>query len=149
MLTSEAAIVVDFGTRQLHIMIDLRFVFRGATHFDHLHVVRTFENAVAYMGWLQNAISGLKDERGTLIFVNYAYPAAVAVDHLEFDIMVVHVIRHRPTVRDANVRRNESATPAIRNQIAVLHAGPPGLPFAVLESLHILVLLKPDTNTVT
>jgi hypothetical protein len=114
-LATEVAIFVDFDGRQLHIMLDLCFVFCRATHFYHLHVVRTFENTVAYVGWLQNAISGLQDKWRTLVFVNDSYPASVAVNHLKFDIMVVHIVWHPPAVRDADVRRDKSAALAIRN----------------------------------
>jgi hypothetical protein len=55
------------------------------------------------MGRLQNTISGFQDERRPLVFVNYFYPASIAVDHLKIDIMVVHVVRHRPTVRYSDV----------------------------------------------
>ena len=130
-------------------MIDQRFVLRRATHFYHLHVVRAFENTVAYMRWLQYTIPCLQDKRGTLLFVNHSYPASVAVDHLKLDIMVVHIVRHRPTVRYSDVRGNESATAATRDQVTVLHAGPPGLPVTIIGWLQDLVLLEAEANTVS
>jgi hypothetical protein len=104
---------------------------------------------MAYVGRLQYTISGLQHERRALIFVNHSYPAAVAVDHLKIDIMMVHVVGHRPTVRNPDVRRDESATPAIGDKVTVLHAGPAGAPFAVTGCLKLLVLLETDANTVT
>ncbi len=149
LLPLEEAIAVGFGSRQLHIMIGPRFVFRRATHFYDLRVVRTLEHTVTYMRWLQYAIAGFQYERRTLIFVHYPYPASVTVNHLKIDSMVMHVVRHRTTVRNADVRRNESATAAIGNQVTVLHAGPPGPPFVIIGMLQDRVLLQAYANTVS
>ena len=51
------------------------------------------------------------------------HPTPVAVDHLEADVVEVHVVGHRPALGDEDVRGDEPTTEATGDQVAVAHAG--------------------------
>jgi len=49
------------------------------------------------------------------------FPSRFAENHLKPHAVVVHVIRHRPSVRDANVRSDVAASQAAGEQVTILH----------------------------
>ena len=73
---------------------------------------------------LQEAVAVFHQHRRTLIFVDDLYPAIHAEDHLERNIMVMHVIRDRAALRDTDVRGYKLATKSARYQVTIFHAGP-------------------------
>ena len=56
---------------------------------------------------------------GTLIFIDNANPAFVAIDQLENYVMVVNIVSNRTTLGNTDVRSYVSATPVY------LHPPPP------------------------
>jgi hypothetical protein len=129
-------------------MIDMGLVFGGATHFDYFHVVGTLENTVANVGRLQDAVPGFHDKRWTLVFVHDFDPAAVAVNHLKTDVMMMDIVRYRSALWNADVRRDQVAAKATGNQVTVLHTGTPRSPLAVRLVRRFLVALKAYANAV-
>src|SRR5215472_7200735 len=79
---------------------------------------------------LENAIAGVHYERRTLVFIDHLHPSRSAENHLKPHAVIVHVIRHRTAVRDANVRSDEAAAEAAGDQVAILHGRAPCSPGA-------------------
>jgi len=144
----EVTMAVYARVWQIQPMVDMCLVFGGTTHFDHFHVVGTFENTMTYVGRLQDAVPGFHNKRRALVFVHDFDPASVAVNHLKRDVMMMHVVRYRSTLWNANVRCNQAAAKSTGNQITVLHTGTPHPPLAVRVVPQFLVALKADVNTV-
>jgi hypothetical protein len=88
----------------------------------NFHSIRTLENAVSNVRRLQNTIAGLHYDRLTLVFINNAHPAFVTIDHLKFNVMVMHVVRHRAAVLNAYMRCDVFSAKSVRYQVPVLHA---------------------------
>ena len=109
------------GQRRLG--VSPRLVFGRAADLDHLHAVACFEHAMANGGRLQEAVTFQQEHRLALVFVGHAHPAPIAVDHLETDVVEVHVVGHRSTLGDEDVRGDEPSTETAGDQVAVAHAG--------------------------
>ena len=90
---------------------------------DDLQAGGALQHTMTYLRRLQHAVTGPHDEGLTLIFVHQAHPAAVAVDHLETDVVEVHVVGHRAGVGNHDVRPDEASALPVGDQIAVAHAG--------------------------
>ena len=103
---------------------------------------------MAYVRWLQHAISCLQDDRGSLIFVHHFHPAFVAIDHLKFDVVMMDVVRNRTSLRDADMRSDHATAETIRYQIAVLHARAPRDPLIGPYKVAVVALLEATLNTV-
>ena len=116
-------------------MINQRCMLGRTADFHDFKAIRTLQDPVANMWRLQHAISGFHDEWGALVFVNQPDPAFVAINHLEENVVMVNVIRHRAAIGYAYVRCDITATQSSRNKIAVLHAGSTRTPGTVTEHL--------------
>jgi hypothetical protein len=79
---------------------------------------------------LDDTRAGDELERIALVFVDEADRAGHAVDELERDVVVVHVVGDRTTVRDPDVRRDEAPAEPRRHEVAVQHPGTPAMPVA-------------------
>ncbi len=104
---------------------------RRAADLDHLEPGRAFEHAVADARGLQDAISGAHDEVRSLVLVDHPHPAGAAIDHLEADLVVVHVIGHRAALGDHDMRGDEAPAEAAGDQVAIAHAGAAGSPVGI------------------
>mmetsp|Transcript_27159 Transcript_27159/g.64521 ORF Transcript_27159/g.64521 Transcript_27159/m.64521 type:complete len:215 (+) Transcript_27159:338-982(+) len=94
----------------------------GTTHFDHLKSVSALQHTVADLGRLEHAVAGFHDDGFTLVLINDTNPSLAAEDELEPHVVEMHVIWHRSTLGNADVRRDEPTAQARRDQIAVEHA---------------------------
>jgi hypothetical protein len=56
-------------------------------------------------------------------FVHDLHPTSQAEDHLESDVMVMHIIAHLPASGDPDPARDESASVPVRQEVTVEHAG--------------------------
>ena len=118
-------------------MIDGSQVFGGYTQLDHLRPIRGLQHPMADPRGLDHAVSRFQAKRGSLILVDQVEPATVAVDELKGDGVVVHHVRHRPAVRNADVGSDHGAAQTPRDQVPVVHPGAADLPRAALvQALH-------------
>ena len=109
---------------------------RRRADLDHLEAGRRFEHTVADLRRLQDAVAGEHHERLPLVLVDETHPARLHEDHLEADLVEVHVVGDGTTIRDRDVRRHEGATPTVGEQVPVPHAGPSDARFAVVVGDH-------------
>ena len=101
---------------------------------------------MAYVWRLQYAVPGLQDKRWALIFIHNFHPAFVAVDHLKFDVVMVHVVGNRAAVLDTDVRGDVTAAETTRNQVAILHTRASPAPIVICRTA---IMLEADTKTVS
>ena len=130
-LAAERSCRVHRRRRQFEFVVDEGLVLGWARHLDDLEPGRALQDPVADAGRLQHAVPGLHHERWTLVLVDQPHPAADAIDRLEADPVVMDVVGDRTAGRDRDVRRHEAPSLALREQVAVPHAGPPGVPVVV------------------
>ena len=91
---------------------------------------------MANLWWLKHTISSLHNKLWPAL-VNEADPAFVTVDHLELDPVEVNVVLDRTFIENPDVRRNEAAAKATRNQVAVEHAfDTPLMPVLLVRVVH-------------
>ena len=81
------------------------------------------QHAVPDLGRLHDAVAGLQAERFALVLVDEVDPTAGAEDQLEPDPVEVHRVGDLAPTGDADVGGDEPSAPAVRQQVAVLHAG--------------------------
>src|SRR4029079_4123245 len=79
-------------------------------------------------------VAGLEHERWALVLVDDTDPASVAVDHLEADVVEVHIVGDRTAAGDLDMRGDESAALAKREQVAVAHARAPFAPAGIVDA---------------
>ena len=79
------------------------FVLGGCTDLDDFKIVLALEYTVTNFGRLQHTVAGVHYKRLTLIFVNNSHPATLAINHLKFNAVIVHIIGHWPAVRNMNM----------------------------------------------
>ena len=131
-LSGEVPLRIGRRRGELELVIDERRVLGGTRELDDLEARARLEHAVADARRLQHAVAGGELERFALALVHDAHPAAAAVDPLEAHAVPVHVVGHGPAVGDQDVRRDEAAALAARNQVAVAHPGAPARPGGVV-----------------
>ena len=78
---------------------------------------------MADLGRLQHAVTREHPEGFTLVFVDDIHPPFGDEDHLETDPMEVDPVRHVTAVIDPDVTRDEPSSPAIRQEVPILHTG--------------------------
>ncbi|KAK5635637.1 hypothetical protein RRF57_011349 [Xylaria bambusicola] len=71
--------------------------------------------------WLNDTVACPQNKWLTLVFVHKTHPASMAVDKLEADCVIVHMVRHGPCVGDADVRGNYGTTETRRYQVTIMH----------------------------
>ena len=123
-LAVEGPLGTELGRRQREVVVDVGGMLGRARHLDHLQPGRALQHTVADAARLQHAVASLQDERLALVLVDDAHPTPAAVDDLEADAVVVDVVRHRSGVGDRDVRGDEPASLAPREQVPVVHRGP-------------------------
>ncbi len=132
LLPTEIAVRVVRWFRKLHLVIREGFMLGGVADLDHFESIRRFEHAMPDERWLQHAIARLHHERWPLVFVEDANPSLVNVDHLEANLVEVHVVRDQTGVRNLDVRSDEGAAEPIRDEVAVAQAGATRVPEGVV-----------------
>jgi len=130
-LAGEVALRIKLGCWQRQVVVGHRDVFGRRAEFDDFGAGRTFEDAVADLRRLQDAIAGIHDKRVALTFIDHPHPALAAEDGLKPELVEVDVVRHRSTIEDAEVRGDEGAAMALRQQITVAHTGATHTPLRV------------------
>lgn len=123
-------------------MVDGGDVLCRHTYLDHLQLIRRLKHTVPDLRRLGHTITGIENEWLTLVFVDKPYPALVAIDQLKPDHVIVHHVRHRPAGRNANVRRNDAATEAAWNEVAVMHASAADDPGCTVHQAPHHILLR-------
>lgn len=108
--------------RQRRLRVAPCLVLGRAADLDHLHPIAGLQHPMADGGRLQEAVALLQQHRLALVFVGHAHPA-VAVDHLEPDVVEVHVVGHRPTVGDEDVGGDEAPAQPAGDEVAIVHPG--------------------------
>src|SRR5262249_10970932 len=96
--------------RQRQRRIAVRRMNGGRADLDDLEAGGALEPAVTKPRRLEDDLAGLHDERLALILVHEPDPALVAVDHLEPDLVEVHVVGDGAAVRDPDVGSDETTT---------------------------------------
>src|SRR5690242_20970131 len=109
-------------------MIGKGLVQCWAADLDHLKSLRGFEHTVTDLGWLQDAISGVKHEGRSLVLVDHLYPSRLAEDHLEPHPVIVDVIRYWAAFWNADMRGDKTPSQAAGDEVTILHACPTGCP---------------------
>ena len=87
-----------------------RLVDGGATDLHDLHAVARLAHPVTDGRRLEHTVAGVHRDHLALVLVEDLHPSAVAVDHLELDVVVVHVVGDLATGRDEDVRGDVRAT---------------------------------------
>ena len=95
-LAAEVTVGANLACRQCDQVLPPGFVLGGAADFDDFEARRGLQNPMADGRRLQDAIPGLHDEGRALVFVDHPHPTAAAIDELESDMVVVHVVGNDP-----------------------------------------------------
>ena len=119
---------VTRAVRQRQHMVDGGDMFGGHPDLDHLDIGRCVADAVAYLGRLDHAIACGQAHHAALILIKHIDPAAIAVDQLKPDGVVMHHVGHRPAIGNADVTGDDRAAQTAGDQVTIVHPGPPDHP---------------------
>ena len=128
-LSVEITILIYYVRRQVNVVFDPGLMFGWTSNLDNFSAGRAFEYAMADLGRLKDAISGLEPKRFALVLVNDLYPAPFAIDHLKIDLVIMHVIGNFAVERKAYVRNDNARFEAVRSEIAIKHSDATRDPF--------------------
>ena len=118
--------------RQGHIMVNCCYMLGGHPDFNHLDIIAGVKYFVADFRRLEHTIARLKAKRVALIFIDKVNPAAITKDQLKPHGMIMHHIRNRPTIRDADMAGNNRPPQPVRDQVPVMHASTPNYPRSLI-----------------
>ena len=107
-LPAKESIWVGHMRWQVHVVVTERVVYGRASDLDHLEFVRRLQYLVTDVGRLKHTIAGFETEGRTLIFVDQLRPTPVAKDHLEPNVVMMHVVGDGATFKNPDVTRDES-----------------------------------------
>lgn len=107
--------------RQLKVMVNRRDMLRRDTNLNDLQIVARLQHTVADLGWLDDTVTRGQNERIPLVLVHEPHPSMAAEDQLEADGVVVHFVRHRTSVGNADVRGYDGAAQTAGNEVAIMH----------------------------
>ena len=122
-LPLEQAVGVCRTVWQGHLVINGRDVLGRHANFHHFDIFRCKQYPMADFRWLDHTVTSMQPEFRALILIDKINPASDTENQLKSDRVIMHHIRHGPTIGNADMAGNDRAAEPVGNQIAVMHPG--------------------------